>query len=82
MCLAIPARIESIEGDRARVDLAGTKADVVVTLTPEAGVGDWVLIHAGYAITVVTEEDARETFALLRQIADLETDEPPARNPR
>ena len=78
MCLAIPARIESIEGDRARVNLAGTKADVVVTLTPEAGVGDWVLIHAGYAITIVTEEDARETFALLRQLDDLEANEPPA----
>ena len=78
MCLAIPARIESIEGDRARVNLAGTKADVVVTLTPEAGVGDWLLIHAGYAITIVTEEDARETFALLRQLDDLEANEPPA----
>ncbi len=78
MCLAIPARIESIEGERATVNLAGTKADVVVTLTPEAGVGDWVLIHAGYAITIVTEEDARETFALLRQIADLDADDPPA----
>jgi len=78
MCLAIPARIESIEGDRATVNLAGTKADVVVTLTPEAGIGDWVLIHAGYAITIVTEEDARETFALLRQIADLDADDPPA----
>lgn len=78
MCLAIPARIESIEGDRATVNLAGTRANVVIALTPEAGVGDWVLVHAGYAITVVTEEDARETFALLREMDDLDANDPPA----
>ncbi len=78
MCLAIPARIESIEGDRATVNLAGTRANVVIALTPEAGVGDWVLVHAGYAITVVTEEDARETFALLREMDGLDANDPPA----
>lgn len=78
MCLAIPARIESIEGDRATVNLAGTRAQVVIALTPEAGVGDWVLVHAGYAITIVAEEDARETFALLREMADLDPNESPA----
>lgn len=71
MCLAIPARIESIKGNRATVSLAGTRAHVVTALTPQAAVGDWVLIHAGYAITIVDEKDARETFALLREMDDL-----------
>ncbi len=78
MCLAIPAKIESIRGDRATVTLAGTRAEVVTALTPEAGVGDWVLVHAGYAITVVSDEDAQETFALLREVQELPADDPPA----
>lgn len=71
MCLAIPARIEAIEGERATVSLAGARAEAVIALTPEAKVGDWVLIHAGYAITIVDEKDARETFAILREIEGL-----------
>jgi len=68
MCLAIPARIESIAGEKASVCLAGTQVEAVLTLTPEAKVGDWVLVHAGYAITLVDEADARETFAILREM--------------
>lgn len=69
MCLAIPARIESIDGDKAVVALAGTRSEIVISLTPQAGVGDYVLVHAGYAITVLDEADARETFAILREMA-------------
>jgi len=71
MCLAVPARIESIEGDCATVSLAGTRVDIITALTPEAGVGDYVLVHAGYAITLLDEQDARETFALLREMTEL-----------
>jgi hydrogenase expression/formation protein HypC len=71
MCLAIPSRIESIDGDRAVANLAGTRVQVVISLTPEVKVGDWVLVHAGYAITVVSDEDAHETFALLREMDGL-----------
>jgi hydrogenase expression/formation protein HypC len=68
MCLAVPLRIESIEGEQATAWLAQTKATVMITLVPEAKVGDWVLVHAGYAIAVVDEQQARQTFALLREM--------------
>ena len=68
MCLAIPAQIKSVNGERAVAELGGTQAAVVITMTPEAKVGDWVLVHAGYAITVVSEKDALETYALLKEV--------------
>ncbi|MCD4699047.1 MAG: HypC/HybG/HupF family hydrogenase formation chaperone [Phycisphaerae bacterium] len=71
MCLAIPAKIESLEGDEAVIDLAGARATTITSLTPQAKVGDWVLVHAGYAITLLDEEEARETFAILREMEDL-----------
>ena len=71
MCLAVPARIERIDGERATVSLAGTRTEAVITLTPQAKVGNWVLIHAGYAITIVDEMDARETFSILREMGRL-----------
>ena len=68
MCLAIPAKIENIEGLRATVNLDGNRTDVLVTLVPEAKVGQWVLIHAGFAITLLDEKEAKETYDLLRQM--------------
>lgn len=68
MCLAVPARIESIEGEKAVVSLAGVRSEIIISLTPEAGVGAYVLVHAGYAITVLDEADAHETFAILREM--------------
>jgi hydrogenase expression/formation protein HypC len=69
MCLAVPARIESIDGEKAVVSLAGARSEAVIALTPQVEVGDYVLIHAGYAITVLDEADARETFAILREMS-------------
>ena len=71
MCVAVPTRIESIEGERAIVRLAGATAEVNVSLVPEAGVGDYVLVHAGFAIARVDESEARETFAILREAGGL-----------
>ena len=68
MCLAVPAKIEKlIDARKGTVELEGNRADVVLTLVPQAKVGDWVLVHAGYAITVLDEKQARETFDLLKQ---------------
>ena len=67
MCLAVPARIESIEGEKATVSLSGTRLDVGIAMTPAAKVGDYVLVHAGYAITLLDEQEARETFEVLRE---------------
>jgi hydrogenase expression/formation protein HypC len=68
MCVAVPTKIESIEGTRATVALAGARAQVALDLVPEAKVGDYVLVHAGFALTVVDEAEAKETFALLREM--------------
>ena len=68
MCLAIPARIVELEGDRAVVDAMGNRWRAKTTLLPEAKIGDLVLIHAGFAISLVNEEEAKETWELLAQI--------------
>jgi hydrogenase expression/formation protein HypC len=68
MCLAIPARVTFINGGKAQVDFgAGVLREVNVTLV-EAKVGDYVLVHAGYAIQTVNEKEALETIALWQEI--------------
>jgi len=70
MCLAIPAKIESMDDNRATVELEGYRTAVLTTLVPEAKVGDWVLVHAGFAITLLDEADAKETYDLLKQMKE------------
>ncbi|MDD4888906.1 MAG: HypC/HybG/HupF family hydrogenase formation chaperone [Phycisphaerae bacterium] len=68
MCLALPGQIvQQTVGGKATVDMHGNKFSVSLELVPEARVGDWVLVHAGFAITKIEESDARETWALLEQ---------------
>ncbi|MBN2467108.1 MAG: HypC/HybG/HupF family hydrogenase formation chaperone [Deltaproteobacteria bacterium] len=69
MCLAIPSRIIAVEGSKATVELAGVTRRVDVSLIPSVHVGDYVLVHTGYAITVVDEEEARETLQLLETLS-------------
>ncbi len=71
MCLAIPVKVVSIEGDEAETEIAGVRRRVSIALTPEAKVGDYVLLHTGYAIGVVDEAEAEETLKLLEQISRL-----------
>jgi hydrogenase expression/formation protein HypC len=72
MCLAIPARIIELDGDKAIVDAIGNRWKAKTTLLPKAKVGDLVLIHAGFAISMVDEEEAKKTWELLAQIASFE----------
>ena len=72
MCLAVPGRIVSKEGTLGLVDVRGNRLRAGLALVPEADVGDWVLVHAGFAITKLTLEDAAETNALLDQMEELE----------
>ena len=71
MCLAVPVMIQNIEGTQAMVALGGVKRTISLVLTPEAGAGDYVLVHAGYAIGIVDEEEAKETLHLLEEMANL-----------
>jgi len=69
MCLAIPVRIVAIDGDEAETEIAEVRRRVSIALTPEAKVGDYVLLHTGYAIGVIDEAEAEETLKLLEEIA-------------
>ncbi len=69
MCLAIPALVKSIERQQAEVEVGGVSRKIGIWLTPEVKVGDYVLIHTGYAINVIDEAEAEETLKLLQQLA-------------
>ena len=72
MCLAIPARITEIKDDNiVEVSLLGVVRDASIDLTPQAKVGDYVLVHAGFAIEVVDPQFAEETLDLVRQMPEL-----------
>lgn len=69
MCLAIPATISSLDANNmATVDILGVTRAVSLELVPEATQGDWVLVHAGFAIEIVDEEFAKETVELLKTL--------------
>lgn len=75
MCLAIPTRILSIDENRvALVELGGVERRVGLIMTPEAQVGDYVLVHAGYAINVMDAEEAELTLQTFRDLAEIETE--------
>jgi len=72
MCLAVPVRVVAINGDEAEVDAGGVRRRVSITLTPEVKVGEYVLLHTGYAINVIDEAEAKETLRLLEDMLRLD----------
>ena len=73
MCLAIPARIASIDGIMGVIDLEGVRREVSLILCPDAQVGQYALVHAGFAISVIDEEQAQlglETFEEFRRLLE------------
>ncbi len=72
MCLAIPARIVELEADKAVVDAMGNRFKAKTTLLPTARLGDVVLVHAGFAISLVDEEEAKKTWELFAEIENFE----------
>lgn len=75
MCLAIPAKIVSIDGTMAEADIGGLKRQISIWLTPDAKVDDYVLLHTGYAINVIDEDEAQETLKLLAEMGESIEDE-------
>jgi hydrogenase expression/formation protein HypC len=67
MCLAVPGKILSIDGMTGVVNMNGVEVNAGLQLVPEAKVGDYVLLHAGFAIQVIDEEEALETAELLAE---------------
>jgi hydrogenase expression/formation protein HypC len=70
MCLSVPGKIVKIKQNMARVDVGGMLRDISLDLCPEASMGEYVLIHAGFAIQKVDEEEAIETLAFLKKMAE------------
>ena len=68
MCLAIPMKILEIDGSRAEVDIGGTKREISVQLLKDVNVGDYVIVHAGFAIEKLDEKVARETLELFAEL--------------
>lgn len=75
MCLGIPGRILEVEGEdqfrSARVDFGGVRRQVCLAYVPEAEVGEYVIVHVGFAISRVDEEEAHQTLAIIQQMSDL-----------
>jgi len=76
MCLAVPGEILSVTGDeplrrQGRVSFGGVVKEVNLAYVPDANVSDYVIVHAGFAISQLNEEEARETFEYLKQIEEL-----------
>ena len=67
MCLAVPGKIISMEGLSATVDVAGVEVAARLDLMDDVAIGDYVLVHAGFAITKLDPNDAEETLALLQE---------------
>jgi hydrogenase expression/formation protein HypC len=70
MCLGIPGKVIEIEKNLAKVDVGGLVRDISIELCPEVSVGEYVLIHTGFAIQKVDEKEAEETLELLKQMAE------------
>jgi len=68
MCLAVPVRVIEINGDIASVEFGGVKRDVNITLIDSAKKGDFVLIHVGYAIQRISQEEAQETLRIWEEM--------------
>jgi len=83
MCLAVPGKIISISGDdpllrSGRVNFGGIIKEVNLGYTPEANVGDYVLVHVGFAISTVDEAEAEQVFEYLREMGELTELEAPS----
>ena len=78
MCLAVPGKLVSVVDDpepalrRGKVDFGGVKKEISLAFTPEAAVGNYVLVHVGFALSVVDEEEAQKIFEHLKEMQELE----------
>lgn len=82
MCLGVPGKITEIYQANdlmmGKIDFGGVVREVCLSYVPEAKIGDYALIHVGFALNLLSEEEAKETLDLLNQIADIENELGPA----
>ncbi|MEJ2012570.1 MAG: HypC/HybG/HupF family hydrogenase formation chaperone [Anaerolineales bacterium] len=78
MCLGVPGKVIELHEENGllmgTVDFGGVQREACLEYVPETQVGDYVIIHVGFAISRISEQEAQETLALLREIADLESE--------
>ncbi|MGM0531624.1 MAG: HypC/HybG/HupF family hydrogenase formation chaperone [Bacteroidota bacterium] len=72
MCLSIPAKVVKIEGETGRVSVGGSEYTAGLQMLENIKVGDYVLLHAGFAIQKISEKEAEETLQLFREMGELE----------
>lgn len=70
MCLSIPGKVVSIDNDTARVSVGGSEVEASLRLLDDVQIGEYVLIHSGFALQRISEEEARETLELIRAMDD------------
>ena len=70
MCLAVPMRLVAIEGSEGHAEVQGVGRSVRLDLVPDVKVGDWLIVHAGYAIQILDEAEAAETMAMVAVVLD------------
>jgi hydrogenase expression/formation protein HypC len=68
MCLAVPGKVESLSGDTAEIDFSGLKRKASVLFIPDVKIGDFVLVHAGFAIQKVDKDAAKETIRIFKEL--------------
>ena len=74
MCLAVPVQVVSVTGAEAEVDFGGVRRRISVVLTPNVRVGDYVVLHTGFAISILDQEEAQKTLELLRELEEFSPD--------
>ena len=72
MCLSIPSKVTSINGNKAVVSVGGTEYEASLQLLEDVKIDDYVLLHTGFAIQKISEEDAQETLKLLRELGEID----------
>ncbi len=75
MCLSIPGKVISVEGDKAVVSVGGTKYEASLQLLDDVKVDDYVLVHTGFAIQKISQEEAEETLRLFDELEDMNKDD-------
>jgi hydrogenase expression/formation protein HypC len=70
MCLAVPMKLIERDGDHGEVEVGGARSTIVLSLVPDVKTGDWLVVHAGYALEILDEREAELTLNLLRQMGE------------
>lgn len=82
MCLGVTAQVIKIEGQKAEVEFDGVTQIISIAMTPEVKVGEFVMLHAGFAISIIDRQQAEETMDIFKELKKMIEEEEDARNAR